>query len=159
MANEPDPATNPWLAALDVEVPPLEALALQKGITLRDLMIAALLHAGRPLDLGELAETLEAAGVRAKSGDLALSIPRAWRGREPVWRDDGGKFGIDVHSRELEFFPFRIGVPTGPRLPRPLPPLPPELGPGDVSLNGQAFDGARQGTRITGGHECNRGSG
>lgn len=50
-------------------------------LEVREAAIVALLERGGPMTIEELAERLESAGVEVGSGDMVLSIRKAWQGR------------------------------------------------------------------------------
>jgi len=92
------------------------------------LMVVALLEQGGPMSLEEIAARLERAGVEARTGDLALSLQKAWHGLKPVWRDPEGLFHLDPDPDELYWILLVTGLRPRPPLPDP-PPAPPEPPP------------------------------
>ena len=115
------PERNSYCERLGLPVPRLEDVVDRKQVRLFHLMVAALLERGRPMGLDDLAERLRAAGVVAGSGDLALSLKKAWHGMEPVYRDAQGHFGLNLSSAALEYILRTAGL-RAPRFAAPAPP-------------------------------------
>ena len=74
------------------------------------LMVVTLLEQGGPMALEAIVERLNAAGITAATGDLATSLLKSWHGLNPVYRDHGGRFGLEVTAWELESLIFRLGL-------------------------------------------------
>src|SRR6516164_1186857 len=116
---------NTYCERLRLPVPRLEDVVGQHRIRLFHLMLVALLEQGGPMGLDDLAGRLRLAGVVAASGDLGLSLQRAWHGMEPVYRDAQGRFGLNLSSTALEYVLRALGLRT-PRFALPPPPEPVE---------------------------------
>ena len=82
------------------ELPSVEAAAAE-GHKLFHLVVLALFERGAPMTLSELVERL-APVVDPASGDLAMSIQKAWHGLHPVLRGRDGRFTLDHDERELK---------------------------------------------------------
>jgi hypothetical protein len=93
-----------------VSVPCVEDVLDRDDVNLFHRMVVALLARGRPMTVEEIAERLAEAGAIARSGDLVLSLKKAWHGREPVCRDPDGRLGLNLSSSELD-------LPEGRRRP------------------------------------------
>jgi hypothetical protein len=140
---------NLYCERLGLSIPRLDDVAGRKGVKLFHLMVVALLERGRPMGLGDLAGRLRAAGVVAGSGDLALSLKKAWHGMEPIYRNAEGNFGLNLSSSALE----RILWTAGLRVPRFTAPAPPEepVQPADeVPLSEDELDAAFRDRFISG---------
>lgn len=96
-------------------------------------MVVALLERGSPMTVEEMAERLTRAGVVPRSGDMVLSLKKAWHGREPIHRAPDGRLGLNLSSPELGRVLWKACL-RPPRFPVPEPlPEPPQPG-NDVPL-------------------------
>jgi hypothetical protein len=93
---------NHYCSRLKVPIPQLAEFAARPELKLFDLVVVALLEHGAPLSVEQLAARLSAAGVRSATGDMALSVKKAWHGTEPVYRDSDGRLGLNLSSQALE---------------------------------------------------------
>ncbi len=110
-------------------------------INLFHLMVVALLERGGPMTVEEIAERLTAAGAIAGSGDMVLSLKKAWHGREPVYRDPDGRLGLNLSSSELDRVAWHAGL-RSPGYPAPVPPPEPALPGDDVPLSEEELTAA-----------------
>lgn len=85
------------------------------------------------MTIEEIAERLTEAGAVAQSGDMVLALKKAWHGREPVYRDPGGRLGLNLSSSELDRMLWHAGL-RPPRFQAPEPPLEPAQPGDDVPL-------------------------
>jgi hypothetical protein len=115
-------------------VPRVEDVLSRNEVNLFHLMVVALLERGGPMAVEEIAERLTGAGSIAGSGDMALSLKRAWHGREPVFRGPDGRLGLNLSSSELDRMVWHAGL-RPPRFQAPAPPPEPELAGDDVPLS------------------------
>ncbi len=83
---------------------------LSRDLNLFHPMVVALLERGGPMTVEQIAERLTDAGVIAESGDMVLSLKKAWHGREPVYRDSGGRLGLNLSSSELDRMVWHSGL-------------------------------------------------
>ena len=127
---------NPYCKRLGIATPRIERLVGHREAKLFRLLVAALLEHGGPMPLDEIADRLSAAGVSAPTGDLALSLKKAWHGRDTVHRDPDGRLALNLDARELDFILLVLGL-RGPRFVSPLakPEPEPELPAADVPLS------------------------
>src|SRR6266540_5896429 len=88
-------------------VPRVEDVLGRDKVNLFHLMVVALLERGGPMAVEEIAERLTDAGATAESGDTALSIKKAWHGREPVYRDPDGRLGLNLSAPAAALAPAR----------------------------------------------------
>jgi len=121
-------SSNAICSRLGIPVPRLEdVLRAQPKTSLFRLMVLTLLERGEPMGLEAIADRMIDAGVDPPSGDMVLSLTKAWHGLAPVYRDRAGKMALDAGSQELDdlvVFDLRL-KPLYPPL-EPLPPPPPE---------------------------------
>ena len=129
MTNAP-PANddNPWCQALGIQVPDLETVVDHPDANTYSMLIVALLEAGEPMTLSEVAYRFEVAGI-ADQPDARRSLSRCKPDRAPVYRD-GDRYHLDPHDHDLDLWLFRLGLhpPRGSlpqRLPRDIKPVPP----------------------------------
>lgn len=140
---------NLYCERLGLPVPHLEDIVGHKGVKLFHLMVVALLECGRPMGLDDLAGRLNATGIAAWSGDLALSLKKAWHGMEPVYRDPEGNFGLNLSSAALERILWTVGL-RAPRIAAPAPPpVPAQLGD-EMPLSEDELDAAFRDRFISG---------
>lgn len=132
---------NLYCERLGLSIPLLNDIVGRKGVKLFHLMVVALLERGRPMNLGDLAGRLRAAGVVAGSGDLALSLKKAWHGMEPVYRDAEGRFGLNLSSSALEPVLWTAGL-RAPRFAAPAPPPAPAQPADETPLSENELDAA-----------------
>ncbi len=141
-APPPAPAgPNAYCERLDVPVPRLEDVLAARRLNLREAMIVALLERGGPMTIAELALRLEAAGLEARTGDMAASIRKAWRGLPPVAKDREERYWLDVGAPEATLLPFKLGLKKHAA---PAPVTVPERGPDEPLTLDEveaAFDG------------------
>ena len=141
---------NTYCERLRLPVPRLEDVVGQHRIRLFHLMLVALLEHGGPVGLDDLAGRLRTAGVVAVSGDLTLSLQRAWHGMEPVYRDAQGRFGLNLSSTALEHILRALGL-RAPRFAPPLPPPPEPVEAADeIPLSADELDVAFRGRSLFG---------
>lgn len=115
-------------------VPRVEDVAHRADVNLFHLMVVALLERGGPMTVEEIAERLTDAGVVAGSGDMALSLKKAWHGREPVYRGPDGRLGLNLSSSELDRMVWHARL-RPPRFQAPAPSPEPALPTSDVPLS------------------------
>lgn len=120
---------NPYCERLGIAVPRLERLVGRREAGLFRLLVAALLERGGPMPLEEIADRLAAAGVSTPSGDLVLSLKKAWHGRDTVHRDPDDRLALNLDARELDFILLVLGLReprfrSSPVTPEPAPELP-----------------------------------
>ena len=129
---------NPYCERLGIAMPRVERLVGHREAGLFRLLVAALLEQGRPMPLEEIADRLAAAGVSAPSGDLLLSLKKAWHGRDTVHRDPDGRLALNLDARELDFILLVLGL-REPRFRSPsvTPEPEPELPGDDVPLTAE----------------------
>jgi hypothetical protein len=120
---------NPYCARLGIAVPRIEDMTGRKGVKLFHLMAVAILERGGPMSIEEIVRRLESAGVLPATGDLPLSLQKAWHGRKPVYRDPDGKFGLLLDCNELKMLLWITGLEGPAKAVRPSPPDP--VLPGD----------------------------
>lgn len=140
---------NLYCERLGLPVPRLEDVVHRKQIRLFHLMVVALLERGRPMGLGDLAGRLNSAGVVAASGDLALSLTKAWHGSQPVYRDAEGNFGLNLSSAALESILWTAGL-RAPRFAAPAPPPVPAQPADEIPLSENELDAAFRDRFISG---------
>ncbi len=140
---------NLYCERLGLPIPYLDDVVGRKGVKLFHLMVVALLESGRPIGLDDLASRLRAAGVVAGSGDLALSLKKAWHGMEPVYRDVQGHFGLNLSSAALEPILWTAGL-RAPRFAVPAPPPEPAQPGDEVPLSENELDAAFRDRFISG---------
>jgi hypothetical protein len=104
------PSGNAYCARLDLPIPRVEQVAAKPGAKLFHLMVVTLLERGESMPLEAVAERLKAAGVASASGDMATSLLKSWHGAQPVFRDDEGRFALDLTAWELKSLIFRLGL-------------------------------------------------
>jgi len=143
------PERNSYCKRLGLPVPRLEDVVDRKQVRLFHLMVAALLERGRPMGLNDLAGRLRTAGVVAGSGDLALSLKKAWHGMEPVYRDAQGHFGLNLSSASLEHILRTAGL-RAPRFAAPAPPPEPAQPADEIPLSENELDAAFRDRFISG---------
>ncbi len=144
-----NPERNSYCERLGLPVPRLEDVADRKQAGLFHLMVAALLERGRPMCLNDLAGRLRTAGVVAGSGDLALSLKKAWHGMEPVYRNAQGHFGLNLSSASLEHILRTAGL-RAPRFAAPAPPPEPAQPADEIPLSENELDAAFRDRFISG---------
>ncbi len=140
---------NLYCERLGLSIPRLDDVVGRKGVKLFHLMVVALLELGRPMGLGDLAGRLSAAGIVAGSGDLALSLKKAWHGMEPVYRDAEGRFGLNLSSAALEPILQTAGL-RAPRFAAPAPPPVPAQPGDEMPLSKDELDAAFRDRFISG---------
>lgn len=133
--------TNSYCQKLGIAVPRVEDAVPRRGMNLHGLMVVALLERGGPMTIEEIADRLELANAACKSGDMALSLTKAWAGREPIFKDAQGRFALDLNYSGLDLMLFIIGA-RGPK--SPLPANPPQLKqpPDDSPLTAEEVESA-----------------
>ncbi len=132
---------NAYCNSLRISIPRVEDVMKEKGVVLFHLMVVALIEKGGPMTLQEIVSRLSLAGVRSRIGDISQSVLKSWHGKEPVFRDTDGRFGLNLVSRELDF----ILMVTNLRPPYrhiPEPPIAPEQKPDDVPLSEKEVEAA-----------------
>lgn len=128
--------TNSWCQALGIAVPRLESVVGHRDANTFSLMLIALLEAGVPMTLEQIAKRFDAAGVA--DADCALaSLKRCKPARPPVYRD-GDFYALDPHDDDLDLWVFRLGL-RPPRVTRAAPPEPTPR-PNDVRLDDDELD-------------------
>lgn len=110
----PPSGTNVYCERLGLPTPRLEGVLGAKRLKVREAMIVALLERGGPMSVEELAARLEAAGMHARSGDMALSIRKAWRGLPPVEKSKDERYSLDVGDEEWRYLPYSLGLKRTP---------------------------------------------
>ena len=107
--------SNPYCAALGIDVPNLEKVRSEPDANYYSLLLTALLERGEPMTLREAAERLEEVGLGPREQILA-SLKRCKPGRSPIYRD-GDSYSLDPHDDEADLWVFRLGL----RPPRAVP--------------------------------------
>jgi hypothetical protein len=100
----PTPPAASYHERLSIPLEHIEHYLRQPDLGLFQALIAVLLAHGRPMRLPELATTLLAQGFVSNVGDMEHSLRKAWHGNRPVYQDDAGWFGLDLHTPEMEHF-------------------------------------------------------
>lgn len=114
---------NIYCQVLGIEVPSLAKVKDHREAITYSLLLVALLEAGGPLTLEQVAERFAAVGVAPY--DRALkSLKRCRPGRPPVHRN-GELYALDPHNDELDLWAFRLGL-RPPKVQRPEPEPEPE---------------------------------
>lgn len=109
---------NIYCQVLGIEVPSLAKVKDHREAITYSLLLVALLEAGEPQTLEQVAERFAAAGVAPY--DRALkSLKRCRPGRPPVHRN-GDLYALDPHNDELDLWAFRLGL-RPPKVQRPAP--------------------------------------
>lgn len=106
---------NRYCERLKIPVPRLQDYVGRPELSLNSLMVLAILEHGEPATLEAIVERLERAGVGpgyrgTRSPDLASALKKAWHGLPPVYRDAGGRYGLDLGSEDLEWLLFVVGL-------------------------------------------------
>lgn len=101
---------NAYCERLGVPVPRLEDVLAAKRLNVREATIVALLERGGHMTIEELADRLVSAGVEARSGDMAHSIRKAWRGLPPVVKGRDGRYSLDTGSPAFLFLPHTFDL-------------------------------------------------
>ena len=119
MTNPPS-ATNEnlWCRSLGIQAPALESVVDHPEANTYSMLIVALLEAGEPMTLSEVAYRFEVAGI-ADQQDARRTLARCKPDRAPVYRDGEG-YHLDPHDGDLDLWLFRLGL----RPPRAFPPQP-----------------------------------
>jgi hypothetical protein len=126
---------NAYCETLSITVPAIEQVMGRRKIAggrpnTFELLVVALLEAGKPMTLAEVAERFAEAGV-APAQQAMRSLQRCRPARAPVYRD-GDRYALDPHSDELDLMAFVLGLrpariqapPREPPPPRPPPDQP-----------------------------------
>ncbi len=95
--------TNLYCRELGIEPPHLASFVGRGDVPLLRLLILTLLEHGGPLSLSAAAERLEALGVLAPTGDLTLSLQKAWHGLPPIVKEADDRMGLDLRDLRLKF--------------------------------------------------------
>lgn len=111
---------NAYSARLHVPTPSLDAIVASKRLNVRQAMIVALIERGGPMSGAELARRLDAAGVESGSGDMELSIRKAWRGLAPIEKGPDGRYSLDLGWPDWTFTLWELGLKEPPT---PTPPV------------------------------------
>lgn len=122
-------------------VPRVQDVLGRDEMNLFHLMVVTLLERGGPMTVEEIAERLTDAGAIAGSGDMVLSLKKAWHGREPVHRDPDGRLALNLSSSELDRMVWHAGLRPS-RFPALEPPPEPVLPPDDVPLTEEELTAA-----------------
>jgi hypothetical protein len=104
----------PYWQRLGIERPSPAPLVGQPGTKLLHLLVVALIEYGGPAPLDVLAARLAELGVGSASGDLPLSLKKAWHGLPPIVREPNGWLALDLASPELQPLLFSLNL-RGPR--------------------------------------------
>ena len=126
--------SNAYCDRLDIMPPSLEKMRAQNiELSIFEWTVFALLENGSPCSVEMLAEKLESLGIIAPSGEMVLSIKRAWHGLQPIVRDLAGCLALDLDTWRLDWLLWKTGLRREVResdLPaaEPIPELPgPEI--------------------------------
>ncbi|MDP3909578.1 MAG: hypothetical protein Q8Q14_04235 [Gemmatimonadales bacterium] len=122
-------------------VPRVQDVLARDEVNLFHAMVVALLERGGPMTVEQIAQRLTGAGAIAGSGDMVLSLKRAWHGRDPVYRDPDGRLGLNLSSSELDRMVWRVGL-RPPRVSAPEPLPAPALPRDDVPLSEEEITAA-----------------
>jgi len=139
---------NNYCDHLQVPVPDIEALLERKGdqcVSFARLMVAVLLEMGGPAELSEIAGRLRRAGATSPTGNLEMTLRKAWRGRDPVVREPDGRYALNLSSQELPLLAKMLAnKPELPPAPAAYEP------PGDeVPLTVEEVNGAFRGASLS----------
>ncbi len=105
---------------LGIPVPDLNKVLDRKRHKLFHAVIIALLEHGEPMSLDQLVERMLDADVPAPSGDMAVSIQKAWHGLAPVVKDRDGRYALDQEAFELRILLTTLNLKAiPPRAPAP----------------------------------------
>lgn len=124
-------APTSYLERLNIPKEQVEQFLQQPRLSLFQAAIAVLLIHGQPLPLADLAERLEARGFVSGIGDMEHSLRKAWHGQRPMYRDDTNRFGLELHTPEMEYFLLRLRLYIRDLAATEQPPPPPSLAPPD----------------------------
>ncbi len=139
----------PYWQRLDLDGPPPVVDLCRGNAKLFHLLVAVLLEYGRPMSDEEVAARLESAGARARTGDMVLSLRRAWHGQPPVLRDPDGRLALDLGSSRLRYLMLELGLRRPPAARKePSPPCLPPPPPDHVPLSEEEVDTAFRGRRL-----------
>jgi len=93
---------NAWCEKSDIDPPDVLAMTRDKDVKIAHLAVAVLYRRGVPTTLDDLADELARIGVTTGTGDLRLSIQRAFASpHTPVKRDRPGRFSPDFSDPNL----------------------------------------------------------
>lgn len=130
--------TNLYCRSARIDVPSLAGVKGHREAGPYSLLLVALLEAGGPLTLDEVADRFARAGI-ASSEKALKSLKRCRPARPPVYRE-GDLYHLDPHDDELHLWLFRLDLrpPSAPALkvvqpePAPLPGPKVALKPGEI---------------------------
>ena len=137
------PKDNAWCRALQIAPPRLEEVVSHPQANTFALLLVALLEAGQPMTLPQVAARLAEVGVMSEAEALR-SLRRCRPDRDPVYRD-GDLYTIDPHSDGLAYWSIRLDL-RPPRVARPEPAPLPGL---DVPLSSAELDEAWKDASLT----------
>ena len=100
--------TNPYCEVLGIDVPRPEEVVGHPEASNYGLFLVALLEAGGPLTLEDVADRLAEAGVGAKE-DVLRALKRSRPDRPPVYRH-GDLYHLDPFDDDLDRWAFRVGL-------------------------------------------------
>lgn len=109
-----------YSARLGIAPPRVEDAKPRASLLAR--MVIALVEHGRPMSERDLAQRLLDAGVAVRTGDMVLSIQKAWHGLPPIYREPDGRYGLDLNGDQARYLLWDAGFQT----PRPSAPSEPE---------------------------------
>lgn len=99
-----------YLERLKISPDQVELFLEDPNLNLFQAAIAVLLVEGKSLPLSDLADRVEELGFDSAVGDMEHSLRKAWHGQRPVYRDDAGRFGLDLDTPEMEHFLRQLRV-------------------------------------------------
>lgn len=102
-----------YSARLGIAPPRVEDAKPRASLLAR--MVIALVEQGEPMSERDLARRLLDAGVAVRTGDMVLSMQRAWHGLPPIYREPDGRYGLDLNSDHARYLLSDAGFQT----PRP----------------------------------------
>ena len=135
-------ASAPWWQLVGFAAPPrLEEAVLRPKAGFFHLLQIALLERGEPMADAEIAQRLDALGVRSGRTDLVTALGKAWHGLPPVRRLADGRLGIDINYRWLSLVPLHLGLVQTPQTTaRTVAEEPPVAPPDTVPITRQECD-------------------
>lgn len=127
---KPERGGNRYCARLGIRPPRVEEFLARGGSPrLFPLIVIALLERGESMTLEQLVDRLASTPVGDRER-LEVLILRSWHGLKPVVRDGRGRFRLDLHCAEVEFFLHDHGL-----RPRAVPLPAPFVAPAEPSLD------------------------
>ncbi len=120
-------SSSSYLARLDIPREQVERFLVKPDQNLFQGAIAVLLLHGQSLHLSDLAARLEVLGFVSGVGDMEHSLLKAWHGQRPIYRDDANRFGLDLHTPDMEHFLLRLRLYNRDMVAKEQSPVPPSM--------------------------------